>query len=213
MTQTSDINEIKRLLALFYEGQTTPEDEARLTSFFLNAEAVEPSLEPDRQLFVALHAASTAEPPADLQRRIVAATCGKRRIYFRYLAAAVLAAAIVVGALVFSTHRATSSSLSESESAVAVVSVDTLRRGDASRLVAQSLNSDTSQVEVEIMTAISAYNEEITPTYNSDSARVAAVLSKVDRRLAKCFANAREGFTSTQMAFNRIDNNINKITQ
>ena len=71
MTYTMNIEQIKSLLARFYEGQTTPEEERLLADFF-RCEDVPEELQEDKQLFLILAQISDQEMPADIAEEITA---------------------------------------------------------------------------------------------------------------------------------------------
>ena len=57
-----ELKKIKALLADYYEGKTSREDELMLMNFFRNSE-VTPEMEADRLLFISMHEASAEEIP------------------------------------------------------------------------------------------------------------------------------------------------------
>ena len=71
MTYTMNIEQIKSLLARFYEGQTTPEEERLLADFF-RREDVPEDLQEDKQLFLLLAQTSDQEMPQDIAEEITA---------------------------------------------------------------------------------------------------------------------------------------------
>lgn len=71
MTYTMNIEQIKSLLARFYEGQTTPEEERLLADFF-RREDVPEELQEDKQLFLMLAQISDQEMPTDIAEEITA---------------------------------------------------------------------------------------------------------------------------------------------
>lgn len=71
MTYTMNIEQIKSLLARFYEGRTTPEEERLLADFF-RREDVPEELQEDKQLFLILTQISDQEMPADIAEEITA---------------------------------------------------------------------------------------------------------------------------------------------
>ena len=71
MTYTMNIEQIKSLLARFYEGQTTPEEERLLADFF-SREDVPEDLQEDKQLFLLLAQTSDQEMPQDIAEEITA---------------------------------------------------------------------------------------------------------------------------------------------
>ena len=71
MTYTMNIEQIKSLLARFYEGLTTPEEERLLADFF-RREDVPEELHEDKQLFLMLAQISDQEMPTDIAEEITA---------------------------------------------------------------------------------------------------------------------------------------------
>lgn len=71
MTYDMNIEQIKSLLARFYEGQTTPEEERLLADFF-RREDVPEDLQQDKQLFLLLAQTSDQEMPQDIAEEITA---------------------------------------------------------------------------------------------------------------------------------------------
>ena len=66
-----NIEQIQSLLARFYEGQTTPEEERLLADFF-HREDVPEELQEDKQLFLMLAQISDQEMPTDIAEEITA---------------------------------------------------------------------------------------------------------------------------------------------
>jgi len=71
MKRDKNIEQIKSLLARFYEGQTTPEEERLLVDFF-HREDVPEDLQEDKQLFLLLAQTSDQEMPQDIAEEITA---------------------------------------------------------------------------------------------------------------------------------------------
>ena len=71
MKRDKNIEQIKSLLARFYEGQTTPEEERLLADFF-RREDVPEDLQQDKQLFLLLAQTSDQEMPQDIAEEITA---------------------------------------------------------------------------------------------------------------------------------------------
>ena len=82
MKRDKNIEQIKSLLARFYEGQTTPEEERLLADFFTHKgydhsvdfrrEDVPEDLQQDKQLFLMLAQISDQEMPTDIAEEITA---------------------------------------------------------------------------------------------------------------------------------------------
>ena len=66
-----NIEQIKSLLARFYEGRTTPEEERLLAAYF-HREDVPEELQEDKQLFLMLAQISDQEMPTDIAEEITA---------------------------------------------------------------------------------------------------------------------------------------------
>ena len=71
MKRDKNIEQIKSLLARFYGGQTTPEEERLLADFF-RREDVPEDLQEDKQLFLLLAQTSDQEMPQDIAEEITA---------------------------------------------------------------------------------------------------------------------------------------------
>ncbi len=71
MTADLNIEQIKTLLARFYEGKTSPEEERQLALFFRGND-VPKQLQQDKQLFLMLAEVSEQEMPQDVQKQITA---------------------------------------------------------------------------------------------------------------------------------------------
>lgn len=96
--QLITVEDVKHLLSLYYSGETTPDQEAALTRYFLSHSEVEPSLRDDRRIFIALANSRNQLVPADLHERIINATCGRKSNYMRIFAR-IAAAAACLGAV------------------------------------------------------------------------------------------------------------------
>lgn len=77
-----NIDEIKRMLDRYYEGESTPSETALLKEFFQTAEEIPADMSVDAAVFRALAEADKAEVevPADLKERIVSVTTGHVRV-------------------------------------------------------------------------------------------------------------------------------------
>ncbi len=71
MTHNLNIEQIKSLLARFYEGKTTPEEERILVDIF-RREDIPEDLQQDKQLFLVLAQVSEQEMPSDIAEEITA---------------------------------------------------------------------------------------------------------------------------------------------
>lgn len=115
----NELNEIRRLLDLYYEGQTTPEEERTLLRFFADAGDLPADLEPDRELFAALVDETADDCPVpttlhdDIMRRLDSlpgAQPGRRtpaRVLWLRIASAAAAIALIATVAVHFTNRDT----------------------------------------------------------------------------------------------------------
>ena len=74
MKRKYDIDEIKRLLDTYYEGNTSIEQEKLLCDFFATTTDIPAELESERQMFMALQSATKTDIdiPADLEQSLIA---------------------------------------------------------------------------------------------------------------------------------------------
>lgn len=74
MKRKYDIEEIKRLLDTYYEGNTSIEQEKLLCDFFATTTDIPAELESERQMFMALQSATKTDIdiPADLEQSLIA---------------------------------------------------------------------------------------------------------------------------------------------
>lgn len=100
----NNIQEIRTLLNLYYEAQTSPEQERVLADFFMKAESIPDDLKDDARLFRAMAAqADKVVVPEGFEQRLISATCGKakskrlpRILYWTSAAAAAIVIAVIV---------------------------------------------------------------------------------------------------------------------
>ncbi|MBD5231389.1 MAG: hypothetical protein HDS66_04440 [Bacteroidales bacterium] len=109
-----DFTEIRRLLPLWYEALTTPEQEQVLidTLGTLPADAVPADLLPDYRIFSSM-VTNVSVTPIEADKAIALAIGSRKRFPRRLLytgIAASLAAALLTGVFVFNSHRLTSQS-------------------------------------------------------------------------------------------------------
>lgn len=105
MKRKYDIDEIKRLLDAYYEGNTSIEQEKLLCDFFATATDLPAEFEPDRELFATLQAAieTDIDIPSDLEQRLIshidnleANETDSRKKWIKSFAAISAAASIVI---------------------------------------------------------------------------------------------------------------------
>mgnify|MGYP006924772339 CR=1 FL=1 len=220
-----DINGVRRLLTLYYAGESTPQQEAQLSEFFCNCN---PALIPDdlkaEQAFFA--AVRSSQPPVGLEDRILNATCGKksRRFGIRLVKAISIAASLAVIALVGA--KMMNRSTSDSQSSGITLTADALRDSatechTGKVLLASSLNADTSagaisetQATVQTSEASTSATKDASmarghrrpaakrSSYKeiTDTATAVHLVASVDRMLRNTFSNSKLGVKATQAA-------------
>ncbi|MDE6288875.1 MAG: hypothetical protein K2M00_08850 [Muribaculaceae bacterium] len=207
-------NDIKQLLDKFYAGETTPAEEALLTQYFLS-HSDDDGLEEDRRLFIALARARQGMPPVDLEDRIVAATCGRRRLFTpaRAAAATVIVLIAAAAAIFLPGHDTDGSNLNDEGILTALVNhPDTI------------LNPDTVQQNVpaqpvEVSTARASRARErkpeaiaqATPVSPGDSARIAAAGDLLERMLSGSFTAMNSGMNQAVETVKAVDKTVNQI--
>lgn len=208
-------NDIKQLLDKFYAGETTPAEEALLTQYFLSHSA-EGSFEDDRRLFIAMNRAQRCVAPTDLEDRIVAATCGRRRLFTpaRAAAAAVIVLIAAAAAIFLPGHDTGGVKLNDSESifTALVTNPDTILSPDS----AQHAVSE-HPVEVSTMEASRVKERkpeavaQAAPTSTIDSAQLAAAGDLIDRMLSGSFTAVNSGMNHAVATVKAIDKTVNQI--
>lgn len=127
-------SQLKKLLDIFYEGESTPEQEKELREYFASESNIPEEFRADAELFRAMDA--PCQIPAGLEARIIDATIGRRRIHhWPWLSAA--AAAVIM--LVLSTPPESGNYREVTDLAEAeAITVQ----------VAQTLNKSVSKLEI-----------------------------------------------------------------
>lgn len=92
------IDNIRDLLARFYEGLTTPAETGALKDFFRNTHDIPDDLKADAAVFRTIDAREETEiaVPEDLKAKIIASTVGSRRRTFSWRPAVGIAASLAV---------------------------------------------------------------------------------------------------------------------
>lgn len=207
--------QVRQLLELYYEGQTTPEQEAALTDYFVTHPNVEADLRVDRRLFLALDRAARLAPPADLERRIVDATCGSPRrcmaIILRAAAAVAVLVAVVYGIRNISSDNRTSAFDDTQGVLEALIGhPDTLLRVDTTAMVkpvAEEPRMATAETRRVSARKVRAGSRDIEIT---DTAQAREVLTLLDNILARQFSAASQSIDETIESFESIENTLNK---
>lgn len=96
-----NIDKIKELLELYYQAQTTPEQEQQLTEYLLANRSLPDELKDDAQMFRAMVEMKNMRiMPEGFEQRLIDATCGaqkpRRRARFLFPAVTAAAAAIAI---------------------------------------------------------------------------------------------------------------------
>lgn len=218
-----DINDVRRLLTLYYAGESTPQQEAQLTEFFCNSDqaSIPDDLKAERAFFAAVRA---SQAPVDLEDRILNATCGKKsnRFGIRFVKTISVAASLAVIALVGA--KIMNHSTSDSQSSGVTLTADALRDSAAESLpskilLASSLNTDASIDAISEAQAVGQTLESsASPAKEAnmarsrrrsvakhdpykeitDSATAVRMIASVDRMLRNTFSNSKYGVKATQ---------------
>ncbi len=209
-------NDIRQLLDKFYAGASTPAEEALLTQYFLSHSS-DDGFEDDRRLFIAMARARQSMPPADLEKRIVAATCGRRRFFTpgRAAAAAVIAIAATAATFLIPRHHDSGETMANDNepllSAVVtrpdtVINSDTVKRAEPVK-APEPAAMNASRVRQRKPEAI-AQAAEIPA---SDSAQIAAARDLIDRMLSGSFTAVSSGMNQAVATVKAVDKTVNAI--
>lgn len=208
-----NIDEIKKMLDRYYEGESTPSETALLKEFFQTAQEIPADMGADAVIFRSLAEADKAEVevPADLKERIVAATTGARPRFlnWRPLLAAAASAAVLISLLVALFRPSVSSDVTEH-----LAMADTIRQiaapeAPAEASAAPEADSTVPQLQEaaepeliaraepvkKAVASKSAYTREVT-----DPAETAEIALKVLRMLGNSLDQAEGGIKCADKA-------------
>lgn len=208
-------NDIKQLLDKFYAGESTPAEEALLTQYFLS-HSDEDGLEDDRRLFIAIARAQKSVAPADLEDRIVAATCGRRRLFTpaRAATAAVIALIAAAAAIFLPGHDTGGVNLNDSESVLTalVTHPDTILNPDTAQHTVPAKPVETSTVNASrVKERKPEAVAQAAPAPLSDSAQIAAAGDLLERMLSGSFTAMNSGMNQAVETVKAVDKTVNQI--
>ena len=204
--QTTD--QLRQILALYYEGKTSPQQEAELKGYFLEHNDVEDEFIADRAIFISF----SSEIPADLEKRILNATCGetKRRHirplwYRRLMETAAVLAAFVLGFTMIN-YNATDLILQETQTDIA-----------------QTTNYDTLLIQTPRDTTLLAASitpqNILTATPNdpyreiTDPAEAAAIICEIQTLICEQMNHASQSVGEAIQTYSSIDQKLKTILQ
>lgn len=215
-----NIDEIKRMLDRYYEGESTPSETALLKEFFQTAEEIPADMSVDAAVFRALAEADKAEVevPADLKERIVSVTTGARPRFlsWRPMLAAAASAAVLISLSVALFRPAVSSDVTEQ-----LAMADTVRHivvpespTEVSVTAEAQITVPSEPAEPEVIARAepvrkaaetkSAYTREVT-----DPAETAEIAIKVLKMLGKSLDKAEDGIKRADEAVARMNDPFN----
>lgn len=213
MTHINDINEIRRLIARYYDGSCSPDEELELEEYFcLTPDSELPDdLRADAAMFRALAMAADSddiELPADLDERLDAVTADapvrRKPIIIRYLSIAAAAAVVIaigIGLLNLSRpaeQPADEQMIAVNGSTTVTVAPDTLTEAPA----------DSAAVFVKAVT-------DETDTYRviDDPEEAARITSEALSLLRDKMAVANGRIRHADKKINKISTTLNNIVQ
>lgn len=213
----NSVEDVKHLLSLYYSGETTPDQEAALTHYFLSHSEVEPSLRDDRRIFIALAHSRDQLVPADLHERIIRATCGRKNNYLRILTRIAAAAACIAA-----VATATVLYLRSTEPVVELES-ESLMAQLADSTAADTVALVETVVAESPLTANASPNEMSSGTRHKATTRHKAIATRepvdtqlllynshraLDHALERSFSAANERLKASENTFKAMENSI-----
>jgi len=226
MKSTTDIKEIKRLLDRFYQGLTTPDEQAALCAYFEGE--VAPELAADAEVFAALSALAPADVKVpdgleDTLMAMAAPVAPKRKVFGlkKWIYTAVGAAAVLLAGVLLIKGVVSADRHSQVPELPLIA--------DATVIIAEPLPADTGLVVVPVQDVKPAkksapivadapqvadnrddddYFREVT-----DPAEAARIMEEISTLLAKNLTEGSSAVSTMNMAFNRTAEQYNSITQ
>ncbi|MCM1032985.1 MAG: hypothetical protein NC405_04435 [Odoribacter sp.] len=213
--------QIRQLLELYYSGDSTPSQEAALTRYFLTHKCVEPDLEADRRMFVAMSQASL--PPKDLERRIIMATSGKKKHLlshaWRIAASITLLMLLAATAIIFKPKQTGNPNIDATEEVGGLISaficnpdtllrVDTIKPAKPEKMLAMETPRPSSSQATHYAKTKPAKESRVIIV--SDSVEAAQLLQMVNGTISRSLAGVSTGINSTRQTFQEVENTINK---
>lgn len=215
--------QLREALEQFYAATAAPEVIEALTDYFRTHPQLDPEFEADRAIILSMADAAAIEEPADMEQRILAATCGSpRRAIWHGIrlwhAAAAAVAVIAVAATWLLNSNGTAQPV---QLLVAKVdTVETVRQQPAELPHAQPADTATAPTatpqpvdavqrqQAQQVAAQSSHTREVT-----DPEEAAQILASTLIRARQTIAQAAQAPAAIDPALNSINNSLNSLRQ
>ena len=239
MNQNKDYDEIRRLLALFYDGSSTRAEEQTLGSLLREARQLPEDLEPDRRLFLTLHTPSD-EMPAEVSQRIADAldlefeasrtathtpdgTLRHRRIWlYSGIAAACIAAVWIFSAILIDNGNTTVGTPAPAPAVLtanvdrASAPLDTTAAMPLTACAAKPSVAPSHKSSVPVPALTVEETAEDTDEYADPTDDTRVSLSEEELRMAKNYNvidNRQEAYAIINAVFSSINSNMDDCTR
>lgn len=221
-------DDIRHLLERYYDGSSTADEEATLTRFFLEHPDVPTDLLTDRNMFVALHEATSLTPPPELERRILDATCGQvaknRRLTITTIISTAAAFALFIGIAIsvvnFSATTLPDSTDDSIQSEAHNLSASTISIVTDS---IPSVDTQTTQPLIEKPILASSTGDQAparksahparTQVAHRDTLTADQASELIDRLLARAFNSASQHVQKADETVKNIETSLNRISK
>ena len=205
--------QLRQALEQFYAATAAPEVIEALTEYFRTHPQLEAEFEADRAIILAMTEAADIEEPADMEQRILDATCGSpRRPMWQRIRLWHVAAAAVVAIAIASLWFLRPSAATE-PAAPLIAEVDTV-----TTIQPQPVEEPRQQPEPQTQPEVQ--QPQPTPAATASRTRVvtdpdeaAQILASTLTRARRTIALATQSPAAIDPALNSINNSLNSIQQ
>ena len=205
--------QLRQALEQFYAATAAPEVIEALTEYFRTHPQLEAEFEADRAIILAMTEAADIEEPADMEQRILDATCGSpRRYLWQRIRLWHVAAAAVVAIAIASLWFLRPSAATE-PAAPLIAEVDTV-----TTIQPQPVEEPRQQPEPQTQPEVQ--QPQPTPAATASRTRVvtdpdeaAQILASTLTRARRTIALATQSPAAIDPALNSINNSLNSIQQ
>ena len=216
--------QLREALEQFYAATAAPEVIEALTDYFRTHPQLGPEFETDRAIILTMADAAAIDEPADMEQRILAATCGSpRRAIWHGIrlwhAAAAAVAVIAVAAMWLLNSNGTAQPVQQL--VAKVDTVETVRQQPAELPQAQPADTATAptatpqpvdavqrQPAQQMAAAQPSHTREVT-----DPEEAAQILASTLIRARQTIAQAAQAPAAIDPALNSINNSLNSLRQ
>lgn len=205
--------QLREALEQFYAATAAPEVIEALTDYFRTHPQLGPEFEADRAIILAMADAAAIDEPADMEQRILAATCGSpRRPMWQHINMWRVAAAVVVAIAIASLWVLRTASATEPTTPL-IAKADTV-----TTIQRQPVEEPRQQPEPQTRPEVRQHQPA--PAAPNSRTRVvtdpneaAQILASTLKHARRTIAQATQSPSAIDPALNSINNSLNSIQQ